>query len=66
MEQVGCMYIVGHGIDKSIFDRLFSQTRQFFALPVETKKKLKSDSQMGRGYQEFETQNISAYNVRFL
>lgn len=39
-EQIGFMYIVGHGIGDDILDGVFDMSRQFFDLPDEQKRKI--------------------------
>ena len=34
---VGFLYIIGSGIDESLFDRMLAATKEFFALPLEEK-----------------------------
>lgn len=38
--EVGFFYIVNHGVDKDMFDVLFSEAEKFFSLPLEEKLKL--------------------------
>ncbi len=50
-EQVGFMYIVGHGIGDDILDGVFDMSRQFFDLPDAEKRKIHiSGSPHYRGY----------------
>ncbi|WP_441279459.1 isopenicillin N synthase family dioxygenase [Tardiphaga sp. 172_B4_N1_3] len=50
-EQVGFMYIVGHGIGDDILDGVFDMSRQFFDLPDAEKRKIHiSKSRHYRGY----------------
>ncbi|XP_021767991.1 2-oxoglutarate-Fe(II) type oxidoreductase-like isoform X1 [Chenopodium quinoa] len=38
--EVGFFYIVNHGVDKALFERLFDESKKFFSLPEEEKMKL--------------------------
>jgi len=50
-EEVGFMYIVGHGIGDDILDGVFDMSRQFFELPDAEKRKIHiSKSPRYRGY----------------
>lgn len=50
-ETVGFLYVSGHGIPPERFERLFAETRRFFALPREAKERLSlRHSHSRRGY----------------
>ncbi|MCJ2176990.1 isopenicillin N synthase family dioxygenase [Novosphingobium album (ex Hu et al. 2023)] len=53
----GFAMIRDHGIDQDLIDRAWALTRQFFAMPVETKMKYFNPGQGGaRGYTPFRTE----------
>src|SRR5262249_21040936 len=39
-ETVGFFYLTGHGVPQSLIDRMFSDGKRFFALPLEEKRKV--------------------------
>jgi len=50
-EEVGFMYIVGHGISERMLDDVFDMSRAFFALPIEKKRAIDlKKSPFYRGY----------------
>ncbi len=52
--EVGFFYLVGHGIDRAVRDRLFETARAFFALPDEDKFAVEmGKSPQFRGYTRF-------------
>ncbi|GED96303.1 isopenicillin N synthase family dioxygenase [Gordonia crocea] len=52
--EVGFFYLVGHGIDRSVRERLFATTRAFFALPDDDKFAVEMlKSPQFRGYTRF-------------
>ncbi len=52
--EVGFVGVVNHGIPKSLIDDFYSQAKEFFALPTETKEKYEIPSLAGqRGYTSF-------------
>ena len=46
----GFFYIIGHGIEPALLDRLFTVTRQFFELPIDVKLRCFSPDTYYRGY----------------
>src|SRR5690348_9085350 len=40
-ERVGFFYLAGHGVPQSVFDEAFAASREFHAMPVEEKLRLK-------------------------
>ena len=55
---VGFLQIVGHGISRDLQDKVFSGAREFFALPLEEKRKLDRTlpGSCGMGYEVMGTQ----------
>ena len=52
--EVGFVGVVNHGIPKSLIDDFYAQAKDFFALPVESKRKYEVPSLAGqRGYTSF-------------
>lgn len=50
-QQVGFMYIVGHGIEPKVVDGVFEMSKRFFDLPEEEKRKIHiTTSKAYRGY----------------
>ncbi len=50
-EQIGFMYVVGHGIGDAILDGIFEKSRQFFDLPQSRKRQIHiTGSPQYRGY----------------
>src|SRR4051794_34393050 len=39
-ETVGFFYLKNHGVPQSLIDRMFAESKRFFALPVEDKRKI--------------------------
>src|SRR5262249_14426087 len=39
-ETVGFFYLKNHGVPQSLIDRVFAESRRFFALPLEEKRKI--------------------------
>ncbi len=61
--RVGFFEITGHGIAQSVIDDMRSATDAFFALPIETKLRLKSPSpEINRGYAARSSESL-AYSV---
>ena len=44
----GFFYLVSHGVEKELFEKLFSESKKLFALPLEEKMKLVQKN--NRGY----------------
>ena len=52
--EVGFVGVVNHGIPKSLIDDFYSEAKEFFALPVDTKEKYEIPALAGqRGYTSF-------------
>lgn len=50
-EEVGFMYVTGHGIDPDLLDAVFEQARAFFALPIAARRRIGLEhSTQFRGY----------------
>lgn len=47
--EAGFFYVVNHGIDEALVERVFAESRHFFGLPLEEKKKVLQDKN-NRGY----------------
>ncbi len=57
--EIGFMYLKNPGISSSLIDQLFTQTKQFFDLPVEVKNQLAwSDKFSNRGYVGVERERL--------
>ena len=57
---VGFFYLINHGVSQSLLDRVFAQSKRFFAMPVEEKMKLrKPHSDFVTGYNELYREKIS-------
>jgi isopenicillin N synthase-like dioxygenase len=46
-EQVGFFYIAGHGVPQVVIDAAFEASREFHALPLEDKMRLKLNENIG-------------------
>ncbi len=46
-ETIGFFYLSGHGVEQSMFDRMFAEAERFFALPLAEKKKIPQDGKTG-------------------
>jgi isopenicillin N synthase-like dioxygenase len=52
--QIGFVAVKNHGIEKELIDNFYTAAKQFFALPVATKKQYELDGMAGqRGYTSF-------------
>ena len=57
----GFFYITGHGIPTELVDRIFQQSREFFALPMEQKLALSmTQSACRHGYEPLKAQTLEA------
>ncbi|XP_021757824.1 flavonol synthase/flavanone 3-hydroxylase-like [Chenopodium quinoa] len=45
--EVGFFYVVNHGVDKALFERLFEESKKFFSFPEEEKMKLEKQEFSG-------------------
>ncbi|MBL8837180.1 MAG: isopenicillin N synthase family oxygenase [Alphaproteobacteria bacterium] len=61
-ETVGFAYIAGHGVKPELIEALFAASRQFHALPIEAKMRVKMNAQH-RGYMPFSTSTIVTSSV---
>ncbi len=71
-QEVGFMYVVGHGIDQKLVDDVFGMSKTFFALPDEEKRRIHlTKSKAYRGYiglrergndPTFQGNNLEAFN----
>ena len=58
-EHTGFFYISGHGIDSALIERVFAQSQQFFAQPMEAKLEThKALSKANRGYEKLGGQTL--------
>ena len=56
----GFFHLVNHGVDKNLLSSLFEQTKLFFQLPFEEKKKIDvKNSQFFRGYTDFNNETLN-------
>jgi len=57
----GFFYVTGHGITTGVIDRVFQQSREFFALPMEQKLALSmTQSACRHGYEPLKAQTLEA------
>lgn len=47
--EYGFFYVINHGIDRALLDRVFAESREFFKQPAEEKMALRKNSSH-RGY----------------
>ncbi|OMO52555.1 Isopenicillin N synthase [Corchorus olitorius] len=52
----GFFYLVNHGVEEELFDKVFEQSRKFFSLPVEQKMKLGKKNH--RGYTQLYAEKL--------
>ncbi|XP_065858868.1 2-oxoglutarate-Fe(II) type oxidoreductase hxnY-like isoform X2 [Euphorbia lathyris] len=57
--EYGCFYIVNHGVEEELVDRVLEQSKQFFSLPLDEKMKLLNKEH--RSYTPLYTENLSPY-----
>uniref|UniRef100_A0A7N0RCR3 Fe2OG dioxygenase domain-containing protein n=1 Tax=Kalanchoe fedtschenkoi TaxID=63787 RepID=A0A7N0RCR3_KALFE len=55
--EYGFFYLVNHGVGEELLDRVFSESRKFFALPLEEKMKLARKNH--RGYTPLYAENLN-------
>ncbi|HET9916164.1 MAG TPA: 2-oxoglutarate and iron-dependent oxygenase domain-containing protein, partial [Candidatus Binatia bacterium] len=61
LETYGFMYLCNHGVAQSLIDAVFAQSRQFFSLSPEVKKRAKPRQQGStRGYEGVGVQALEA------
>ena len=65
-EQVGFFYIRNHGVSRTLIERFYTVTRQFFALPFESKNRLNivNSGPTLRGYISMYGENVDPGNTR--
>ena len=57
--EIGFLYLCNHGIPQALIDRVFEQSRAFFALPLAEKQKLAWASELSnRGYVAMERERL--------
>ncbi|CAF2124591.1 unnamed protein product [Rotaria magnacalcarata] len=57
---VGFFYLKNHGIPQELFDRVLTQSKHYFALPLEEKMKLKkTDANFVTGYNPIYNEKVS-------
>jgi len=62
-KEIGFMYLKNSGISSSLIDQLFTETKQFFALPLTVKNQLAwSDEFSNRGYVGVERERLNPDN----
>jgi len=58
-EHTGFFYVSGHGIDPALIQRVFAQSQQFFAQPMDAKLETdKAQSKANRGYEKLGGQTL--------
>ncbi|XP_065858866.1 2-oxoglutarate-Fe(II) type oxidoreductase hxnY-like isoform X2 [Euphorbia lathyris] len=57
--EYGCFYIVNHGVEEELVDRVFEESKKFFSLGMDDKMKLLQKEH--RGYRPVWTQNLNPY-----
>ena len=63
-EEVGFVALKNHGINDGLIDDLYKYTKQFFGLPVQTKKNYEMPGLAGqRGYTSFGTEHAKGYDA---
>lgn len=63
-EEVGFVAVKNHGIPQSLIDDLYQYIKEFFALPVEIKKKYEKPELAGqRGYTSFGKEHAKGFDV---
>ncbi|KAG9148936.1 hypothetical protein Leryth_027172 [Lithospermum erythrorhizon] len=55
--EVGFFYLINHGIDEELFQKVFEESKKFFNLPLEERTKLFRKSQ--RGYSPLYDENLN-------
>jgi len=57
----GFFYVVGHGVEPELLDAAFEESRRFFALPAEDKRRVAMTADnYGRGYEDLRGQTLEA------
>ncbi|CAG7832255.1 unnamed protein product [Allacma fusca] len=58
--EIGAAYLVGHGVDLNLVDKVFQTTKDFFKLPKEIKKKYAKANARGdfNGYQDIGEESL--------
>ena len=49
-ENIGFIYIQGHGVSKEIINKSMKTSKEFFTLPLEKKKEMLKDPKIEQGY----------------
>ncbi len=62
LERSGFAYLVGHGVPQALTERLTQASREFHALPMEAKHRIKINA-FHRGYMPFSTSTIVTSSV---